>query len=80
MCRFLKSLGIKGEARQAPLLDIVFGADGLIKAEDKKDLKKRWKNAEGLISELESQLKEGGDESFFKYLKDRENSFEATDS
>lgn len=72
--KFLKSAGIIGERNQAPLLDMVFGAEGLIEAEDKKELYSRLNAMEGVIRDIERELvpeEAHKRQSFFGYLKER---------
>ena len=47
--KFLQSVGITGERNQVPLLDMVFGAEDLIEAEDKQELDTRLTAMEGVI-------------------------------
>lgn len=68
---FLKSIGIKGDTSQAPFLDIVFGEQGLIECEDKKDLKERLKKQSKLLNELEAEFTKT-EPKFSTYLKERE--------
>ena len=72
--KFLKSIGICGERKQAPLLDIVFGVDGLVESEDRKDLERRLKEAQQVIVEIQKELVGDGEttQSFFKYLEEHE--------
>ena len=72
---FLKSNGIRSEHQQAPLIDVVFGEDGLIESNDKKDLKERLKNSEMIIGSIERELQQDKGEpqqSFYSYLKKNE--------
>ena len=74
---YLKSIGIIKETDQGPLLDIVFGEDGLVEAEDKKDLRRKMKDAVPLIDALEKQcLRKNETDSFntkfSTYLLERE--------
>lgn len=74
---FLKSVGIVGITKQAALLDIVFGRDGLVEAENKKDLRQRLNSIENTIGEIEEQVKEDSNNnpgSFYSFLKQREKS------
>ena len=71
---FLKSKGIKGENAEQ-ILDVAFGEDGLIEAEDEKDLKQRRRN--DVLTALERNALDEGDEyssKFYSYLKDSEKS------
>eukprot|EP00112_Aurelia_sp_Birch-Aquarium-sp1_P019608 Seg4881.2 transcript_id=Seg4881.2/GoldUCD/mRNA.D3Y31 product="Serine/threonine-protein kinase TAO3" protein_id=Seg4881.2/GoldUCD/D3Y31 len=72
--KFLKSIGICGERKQAPLLDIVFGVGGLVESEDRKDLERRLKEAQQVIVEIQKELlgDSENEQSFFKYLKEHE--------
>ena len=72
---YLKSIGIKGESDQSFFLDIVFGDEGLVEAEDKHDLKERLKIASKVINEMEvSMLKlpKEAKPQFSRFLKQRE--------
>ena len=68
---FLKSIGIKGDTSQAPFLGIVFGEQGLIECENKRDLKERLKEQSKLLDELEAEITKA-DPRFSTYLKERE--------
>ena len=62
---YLKSIRIIKKTDQGPLLDIVFGEDGLTEAEDKKDLRRKMKDAVPLIDALEKQcLRKSETDSF----------------
>ena len=68
---FLKGIGII-EGRQAPLLEVAFGEDGLIESEDEEDLKRRILIASELLPQIETELLQSTTESskFSKYVKD----------
>ena len=55
---FLKSIGITGDIKQAPLLDIVFGKEGLVEADNKTDFTRRLEGEEEVIRITEQQLQE----------------------
>lgn len=55
------------------MLDIVFGEDGVIEAEDKKSLKDKLENACILLDEIEKDETEKTP-AFSDYLKQREKS------
>lgn len=75
-CReYLKSIGIKGEIDQSFFLDVIFGNDGLVEAEDKHDLKERLKLATKVLDEMEISMLELPKETkpqFSRFLKQRE--------
>ena len=74
---FLKSLGIVGDREQEPFLDIVFGEQGLIEADNKHELKDRLKIAKPMLDEMEKcfQSKDGVQEPKFSvYLEERRKS------
>ena len=64
-------------ASAGPMLDVVFGDNGLIEAEDKEDLKKKMKTARKVLDDTERsvlQLSEGSKTEFSAYLAEREKS------
>ena len=72
---FLKSIGVCGELKQAPLMDFVFGTDGFIESENKDDLKERLQRAEPLMVEIEEEILGEGfkeDRTFHGFLTKRE--------
>ena len=73
---FLKSSGITSENDQAPLLEIVFGGEGLIEAQDYKELEKRLRESETLIRDIEESLLPTKEDikSFYDYLTERKKS------
>ena len=51
---YLKQIGIHGSMKEV-MLDVVFGENGLVEAENKLDVKEKMKNALTLLSEVEQQ-------------------------
>ena len=53
----LKKIGIQGSAKDS-MLDVVFGENGLVEADSKKDLKSEMKESVKLLSEIEREFLE----------------------
>ena len=51
----LKKIGIQGSAKDS-ILDVVFGENGLVEADSKKDLKSKMKESVKLLSEIEREF------------------------
>ena len=73
---YLKHTGIHGSMKDV-MLDVVFGENGLVEAENKLDLKKNMKNAITLLSEMEhqclsTQLPQDENGKFAAFIKSRE--------
>ena len=73
---YLKQIGIHGSMKDV-MLDVVFGENGLVKAENKLDLKEKLKNAIMLLSEMEQQclspqLLQDENGKFTAFIKSRE--------
>lgn len=74
---FLKGIGIKGDRDQAPFLEIVFGANGLIEANDKDDLRDKLTTQTAILDEIEKSYLNHPSKykpKFSTYLKEREES------
>ena len=73
---FLKSSGITFEKDQAPLLEIVFGGEGLKEAQDYKELEKQLCESETLIRDIEESLLPTKEDikSFYDYLTEQKKS------
>ena len=72
----LKHIGIHGSMKDV-MLDVLFGENGLVEAENKPDLKEMIKNATTLLSEMEqqglsSQLPQDENGKFAAFIKSRE--------
>ena len=72
-----KKIGIQASAKDT-MLDVVFGENGLVEADPKKDLKSKMKESVKLLSEIEREFlklqpsQENG--QFALYIADREKS------
>ena len=66
---FLKKIGI-GEDSQTPLLDIVFGSEGLIESEDIGDLEEELSTVKDLLCQMETVLlsSDVNSSKFFQYI------------
>ena len=53
----LKKIGIQGSAKDS-MLDVVFGENGLVEADSKKDLKSEMKESVKLLLEIEREFLE----------------------
>ena len=72
----LKAIGI-AKSEMGPMLDVVFGEDGLVEAENKQDLKEKMRFAINLLDDIERtmvQLPEESKTQFSEYLREREKS------
>ena len=68
----LKDIGIPENESKA-FMDIVFGEDGLVESENKKDLKDRLNNVTSMLNEMEEECTGNiGASKFSAYLIERE--------
>ena len=65
---YLKQIGIHGSMKDV-MLDVVFGENGLVEAENKFDFWEKMKNALTLLSEMEQQDESGKFAAFIKSRK-----------
>ena len=52
----LSTIGVRDPAKQAPLLDVIFGKQGLVEADNKKHLKEMLKDACPVLDEMERDV------------------------
>ena len=69
--RFLLSAGVPNNDLHV-FLEVVFGEEGLLEAEDKKDLKRRIKTAEDFLMGMENAVSNSIQEKFCDFIKKRE--------
>ena len=71
---FLKKIGI-GEDSQTPLLNIVFGSEGLIESENIGDLEEELSTVKDLLCEMETVLlsSDVNSSKFFQYISDHKS-------